>query len=146
NMGCPVPKVANSGDGSGLMRNRDLAGKVVEAEVRGAGCPGAVEVRLGWGKGAVHGGAVARAMGEAGAAAVAVHGRTKVQMYAGAANWDWIREVKKAVRIPVMANGDVFKPEDAPRILKYTGADIAMIGRGIFGNPWLFAQCRAALE
>ena len=67
-------------------------------------------------------------------------------MYAGTANWDWIREVKKAVQIPVMANGDVFKPEDAPRILKYTGADIAMIGRGIFGNPWLFAQCRAALE
>ena len=67
-------------------------------------------------------------------------------MYAGTADWDWIREVKKAVEIPVIANGDVFRPEDAPRILNYTGADIAMIGRGVFGNPWLFAQCRAALE
>lgn len=146
NMGCPVPKVANSGDGSGLMRNPDLAVKVMEAVVRGAGCPVTVKFRLGWDKGSINCVEFARAMEEAGAAAVAVHGRTKVQMYAGAANWDWIREVKKAVRIPVMANGDVFKPEDAPRILKYTGADIAMIGRGIFGNPWLFAQCRAALE
>ena len=85
-------------------------------------------------------------MEQAGAAAVAVHGRTKVQMYSGTASWDWIREVKRAVKIPVLANGDVFKPSDAPRILKYTGADMAMIGRGVFGNPWLFAQCRAALE
>ena len=128
------------------MRNPDLAVKVMEAVVRGAGCPVTVKFRLGWDKGSINCVEFARAMEEAGAAAVAVHGRTKVQMYAGAANWDWIREVKKAVRIPVMANGDVFKPEDAPRILKYTGADIAMIGRGIFGNPWLFAQCRAALE
>ena len=147
NMGCPVPKVANSGDGSGLMKTPELAVKVAEAVIRGAGGkPVTVKFRLGWDKGSINCVEFARAMEEAGAAAVAVHGRTKVQMYAGAANWDWIREVKKAVRIPVMANGDVFKPEDAPRILKYTGADIAMIGRGIFGNPWLFAQCRAALE
>ena len=85
-------------------------------------------------------------MEAAGAAAVAVHGRTRAQMYAGRANWDYIREVKQAVKIPVIANGDVFKGEDAPRILKYTGADMAMIGRGVFGNPWLFAQCKAALE
>ena len=147
NMGCPVPKVANSGDGSGLMRTPELAVKVAEAVIRGAGGrPVTVKFRLGWDKGSINCVEFAQAMEEAGVAAVAVHGRTKVQMYAGAANWDWIREVKKAVRIPVMANGDVFKPEDAPRILKYTGADIAMIGRGIFGNPWLFAQCRAALE
>ena len=85
-------------------------------------------------------------MEQAGVAAVAVHGRTKTQMYAGTANWDWIREVKNAVKIPVIANGDVFKPEDAVRILKYTGADMAMIGRGVFGNPWLFAQALAAIE
>ena len=146
NMGCPVPKVANSGDGSGLMKNPDLAVIVAQAVIRGAKCPVTVKFRLGWDKGSINCVEFARAMEEAGAAAVAVHGRTKVQMYAGTANWDWIREVKKAVKIPVIANGDVFKGEDAPRILKYTGADMAMIGRGVFGNPWLFAQCRAALN
>ena len=146
NMGCPVPKVSNSGDGSGLMRDPDKAVRVLEAVVRGAGCPVTVKFRLGWDKGSINCVEFARAMEEAGAAAVAVHGRTRNQMYAGTANWDWIREVKRAVKIPVLANGDVFKPSDAPRILKYTGADMAMIGRGVFGNPWLFAQCRAALE
>ena len=146
NMGCPVPKVANSGDGSGLMRNPDLAVKVAQAVVRGAGCPVTVKFRLGWDRGSINCVEFARAMEEAGVAAVAVHGRTKVQMYAGSANWDWIREVKQAVKIPVIANGDVFKPTDAPRILKYTGADMAMIGRGCFGNPWLFQQAQAALE
>ena len=105
-----------------------------------------VKFRLGWDKGSINCVEFAKAMEQAGAAAVAVHGRTRTQMYSGTANWDWIREVKKAVKIPVIANGDVFKGEDAPRILKYTGADMAMIGRGVFGNPWLFAQCKAALE
>lgn len=146
NMGCPVPKVANSGDGSGLMKNPDLAVKVAQAVIRGAKCPVTVKFRLGWDKGSINCVEFARAMEEAGVAAVAVHGRTKVQMYSGTANWDWIRAVKEAVKIPVMANGDVFKGTDAPRILKYTGADIAMIGRGVFGNPWLFAQCKAALN
>lgn len=146
NMGCPVPKVANSGDGSGLMRDPDKAVKVAEAVIRGAGCPVTVKFRLGWDKGSINCVEFAKAMEAAGVAAVAVHGRTRNQMYAGTADWDWIREVKKAVEIPVIANGDVFRPEDAPRILNYTGADIAMIGRGVFGNPWLFAQCRAALE
>ena len=147
NMGCPVPKVANSGDGSGLMRNPELAVKVAEAVIRGAGGrPVTVKFRLGWDKGSINCVEFARAMEAAGAAAVAVHGRTRAQMYAGRANWDYIREVKQAVKIPVIANGDVFKGEDAPRILKYTGADMAMIGRGVFGNPWIFAQCKAALE
>ena len=146
NMGCPVPKVANSGDGSGLMRDPDKAVRVAEAVIRGAGCPVTVKFRLGWDKGSINCVEFARAMEEAGVAAVAVHGRTRAQMYAGRANWDYIREVKQAVKIPVIANGDVFKGEDAPRILKYTGADMAMIGRGVFGNPWLFAQCKAALE
>ena len=148
NMGCPVPKVANSGDGSGLMKHPDLAVKVAEAVIRGAKCPVTVKFRLGWDKGSINCVEFAQAMEQAGASAVAVHGRTrtKVQMYSGTANWDWIREVKKAVNIPVIANGDVFKGEDAPRILKYTGADIAMIGRGVFGNPWIFAQCKAALN
>lgn len=146
NMGCPVPKIANSGDGSGLMRTPDLAVKVAEAVIRGAGCPVTVKMRLGWDKGSINCVEFAKAMEQVGVAAVAVHGRTRTQMYAGTANWDWIREVKQAVGIPVIANGDVFTPKDAVRILSYTGADMAMIGRGVFGNPWIFAQCKAALE
>ena len=147
NMGCPVPKVANSGDGSGLMRTPELAVKVAEAVIRGAGGrPVTVKFRLGWDKGSINCVEFAQAMEEAGVAAVAVHGRTKVQMYAGRANWDYIRAVKEAVSIPVIANGDVFEPEDAPHILRYTGADMAMIGRGCFGNPWIFQRAQAALE
>jgi len=146
NMGCPVPKIANSGDGSGLMRTPDLAVKVAEAVIRGAGCPVTVKMRLGWDKGSINCVEFAKAMEQAGVAAVAVHGRTRNQMYAGTANWDWIRAVKQSLHIPVIANGDVFEAKDAVRILSYTGADMAMIGRGVFGNPWIFAQCKAALE
>ena len=146
NMGCPVPKVANSGDGSGLMRTPDKAVRVAEAVIRGAGCPVTVKFRLGWDKGSINCVEFARAMEEAGVSAVAVHGRTRAQQYAGTANWDQIRAVKEALSIPVLANGDVFSPRDAVRILQYTGADAAMIGRGAFGNPWLFRQARAALE
>ena len=147
NMGCPVPKVANSGDGSGLMRTPDKAVRVAEAVVRGAGGrPVTVKMRLGWDKGSINCVELARAMEQAGVAAVAVHGRTKSQMYAGRADWDYIRAVKEAVTIPVIANGDIFSAADAVHILKYTGADLAMVGRGCFGNPWLLQQAKAALE
>ena len=146
NMGCPVPKVANSGDGCGLMRTPDLAARVVEAVVRGAGGrPVTVKFRKGWDKGHVNCVEFARLMEAAGASAVAVHGRTRVQMYSGTADWDCIRAVKQAVSIPVIANGDVFSAREAVRILKVTGADLAMVGRAAFGNPWIFQQCAAAL-
>ncbi len=147
NMGCPVPKVANSGDGSGLLRDLDRACRVAEAVIRGAGArPVTVKMRLGWDKGSIVCVELAKMLEELGVAAIAVHGRTKTQMYSGVANWELIRQVKRAVSIPVMANGDVFSGPDAERILRHTGADLVMIGRGVFGNPWIFQQAQAALE
>ena len=135
NMGCPVPKVVNAGDGSALMRDPDKAVRVIRAVIRGAaGVPVTVKFRLGWDKGSINCVDFARRMEDAGVAAVAVHGRTRTQMYSGTANWDYIREVKQAVSIPVIANGDVFAGKDAARILRYTGADMAMVGRGVFGQ------------
>lgn len=147
NMGCPMLKVAGNGDGSGLMRSPEKACRVAEAVMKGArGLPVTVKMRLGWDSGSINCVELAKSMESLGVSAVAVHGRTRSQMYSGTANWDLIRAVKQAVSIPVIANGDVFSGKDAVRILNYTGADMAMIGRGVFGNPWIFQQAEAALR
>ena len=146
NMGCPVGKVVKSGDGSALMKTPDLAAKIIESVVHAVDVPVTVKFRKGFDKGNINAVPFAEMCESAGAAAIAVHGRTRAQMYAGQADWDIIRDVKRAVRIPVFANGDVWTAEDAEHILRYTGADAALIGRGSFGNPWLFQQCAAALE
>lgn len=146
NMGCPVGKIVKSGDGSTLMKTPELAAKIVESVRAAVRVPVTVKFRKGWDNGSANAVEFARLMEQVGADAVAVHGRTRAQMYAGRADWDIIREVRKAVQIPVIANGDVFTPEDASHILRYTGCELAMIGRGSFGNPWLFEQGQAAID
>ena len=145
NMGCPVPKVVKSGDGSALARNIELAARVAEACVQACPVPVTVKLRKGWDRASVNAVELSLALQAVGVAALCVHGRTRVQMYSGRADWDIIRAVKQAVHIPVIANGDVFSGEAAVKILQYTGADMAMIGRMAFGNPWIFAEASDAL-
>jgi len=146
NMGCPVGKVVKSGDGSALMKDPDKAMKIIEAVASAVNTPVTIKIRKGWDKGNVNAVEFAKMAEEAGVSAIGVHGRTRTQMYSGKADWDIIREVKKAVSVPVLANGDIFSAEAAARILKYTGADIAMVARGAMGDPWLFEQATALLN
>ena len=145
NMGCPMPKIANSGDGCGLMRTPELAGSIVEAVKKAVSVPVTVKCRLGWDKGNINVLDFAKRMEGSGADMITVHGRTRAQLYSGVADWDMITKVKKELLIPVIANGDIIDGETAVKCLKRTGADGVMIGRSSFGDPWVFAQVKAAL-
>ncbi len=146
NMGCPMSKVVTHGDGCALMKDPEKATRIAEAVVKAVKVPVTVKMRRGWDKGSINAVELSRMLESVGVSAVTVHGRTRAQLYSGQADWNTIRDVKNAVKIPVIANGDVFSPEDAVRILHFTGADAAMIGRGSFGNPWIFAGANAALR
>ena len=145
NMGCPMPKIANSGDGCGLMRTPELAGDIVAAVKKAVDVPVTVKCRLGWDKGSINVLEFTKRMEQSGADLVAVHGRTRSMLYTGVADWDMIHKVKDQLSIPVIANGDIVDGASALRCLKRTGADGIMIGRSVFGDPWVFEEVRYAL-
>ena len=145
NMGCPMPKIANSGDGCGLMRTPELAEEIVKACVKAVDVPVTVKCRLGWDKGSINVLDFTKRMEQAGASMVTVHGRTRAMLYTGVADWDYIRKVKEQLSIPVIANGDIVDAASARRCLKWTDADGLMIGRATFGDPWIFAEVAAEM-
>ena len=145
NMGCPMPKIANSGDGCGLMRTPELAGEIVAKVVEAVKVPVTIKCRLGWDKGSLNVIDFTKRMEDNGAAMVTVHGRTRGMLYSGVADWDYITKVKQNLSIPVIANGDIVSGETAVKCLNRTGADGVMIGRATFGDPWIFAEAKAAM-
>lgn len=145
NMGCPVPKVAGNGEGSALMKNPALVREIVSKVVKAIEKPVTVKIRKGFDDTCINAVEIAKIIEDCGAAAVAVHGRTREQYYSGKADWDIIRQVKEAVSIPVIGNGDVTGPESAKKLVEETGVDGIMIGRAARGNPWIFKQIQEYL-
>jgi tRNA-dihydrouridine synthase B len=146
NMGCPTPKIVKNGEGSALMRDLSLAGRIIEKVVKAVTVPVTVKMRKGWDENSVNVVDLARIAEAAGAAAVTIHGRTRAQFYTGKADWGIIGAVKKAVKIPVIGNGDIFSGDDAREMMRLTGCDGVMIARGMLGNPWLIRQTVAIFQ
>ncbi|NPV26952.1 MAG: tRNA dihydrouridine synthase DusB [Firmicutes bacterium] len=146
NMGCPTPKIVRNGEGAALMRDLPRATEIISRVVQVVPVPVTVKMRKGWDDTEVNAVELAIRAEKAGAAAVAVHGRTRAQLYSGKADWGIIREVKQAVKVPVIGNGDIWRPEDALRMMAETNCDAVMIGRGALGNPWLFSRTIALVE
>ena len=146
NMGCPVPKVVNNGEGSALMKNPELAERILSTMVKAVKKPVTVKIRKGFDDTCINGVELAKRAEAAGVSAVAIHGRTRQQYYSGKADWDIIRQIKETVSIPVIGNGDIFTPQDGKRMLEETGCDGIMVGRGARGNPWLFGALKSYLE
>ncbi|MGN1457432.1 MAG: tRNA dihydrouridine synthase DusB [Acutalibacteraceae bacterium] len=140
NMGCPAPKIACNGSGSALMKNPELCGKIVEAVKKAVPVPVTVKIRKGWDKNSVNAVEVAKICESAGADAITIHGRTREQQYMPSADWDIIAQVKRAVKIPVIGNGDVTSAESAAKMIEQTNCDLVMIGRAALGNPWIFSE------
>lgn len=140
NMGCPTPKIVKNGDGSALMKNPELAAEIVKKTVSATNKPVSVKIRKGWDENSINAVEFSQCMEESGASMIIIHGRTREQFYSGKADWDIIRKVKQAIRIPVIGNGDIFSAEEARSMIETTGCDGIMVGRGAMGNPWIFRE------